>query len=108
MANDILQTPIDYLKGVGPNRASLLRSELRIHSYQDLLHLFPNRYIDRTQFYKISDLELNNSEVQIRGQITDFKEINQKRGKRLVANFIDDTGRMELVWFRGLKWIGRF
>ena len=105
MTNDILQTPIDYLKGVGPNRASLLRSELRIHSYQDLLHLFPNRYIDRTQFYKISDLEPNNSEVQIRGQITDFKEINQKRGKRLVASFIDDTGRMELVWFRGLKWI---
>ena len=54
MSQDVLQTPIDYLKGVGPNRAALLRSELGIHTFQDLIHLFPNRYIDRTQFYKIN------------------------------------------------------
>ena len=105
MSQDVLQTPIDYLKGVGPNRAALLRSELGIHTFQDLIHLFPNRYIDRTQFYKINTLERNNAEVQIIGQITAIKEVGQKRGKRLVATFRDETGKMELVWFRGQKWI---
>lgn len=100
-----LQTPIDYLKGVGPNRADLLRKELGIHTYQDLINLFPNRYIDRTQYYKINQLQRNSAEVQIIGQITNIKEVAQKRGKRLVAAFQDDTGSMELVWFRGHKWI---
>ncbi|NRA92761.1 MAG: ATP-dependent DNA helicase RecG, partial [Psychroserpens sp.] len=100
-----LQTPIDYLKGVGPNRADLLRKELNIRTYQDLINLFPNRYLDRTKYYKINQLERNSSEVQVIGTITGFKEVGQKRGKRLVATFEDDTGRMELVWFRGHKWI---
>lgn len=100
-----LQTPIDYLKGVGPNRAELLRSELGIHTYQDLINLFPNRYLDRTKYYKIKDLQRNSAEIQIVGKITGFKEVAQKRGKRLVGTFEDDTGRMELVWFRGQKWI---
>ncbi|WP_138434372.1 ATP-dependent DNA helicase RecG [Winogradskyella algicola] len=100
-----LQTPIDYLKGVGPNRADLLRSELGIHTYQDLINLFPNRYIDRTKYYKINQLQRNNAEVQVVGKISNFREVAQKRGKRLVAEFRDDTGVMELVWFRGQKWI---
>lgn len=100
-----LQTPIDYLKGVGPNRADLLRKELGIYTYQDLLNLFPNRYIDRTQYYKINQLQENNAEVQIIGQIIDVKEVAQKRGKLLVATFQDETGSMDLVWFRGQKWI---
>ncbi|GAB4165358.1 MAG: ATP-dependent DNA helicase RecG [Winogradskyella sp.] len=100
-----LQTPIDYLKGVGPNRADLLRSELGIHTYQDLINLFPNRYIDRTKYYKINELQRNSAEVQVIGQITNFREVAQKRGNRLVADFRDDTGVMELVWFRGQKWI---
>ena len=100
-----LQTPIDYLKGVGPNRADLLRKELGIHTYQDLINLFPNRYLDRTRYYKISQLQRNNADVQVVGVITGFKEVAQKRGKRLVATFQDDTGVMELVWFRGQKWI---
>ncbi len=100
-----LQTPIDYLKGVGPNRADLLRKELGIHTYQDLINLFPNRYIDRTHYYKINKLQRNNADVQVIGKITGFKEVAQKRGKRLVATFQDETGTMELVWFRGQKWI---
>ena len=100
-----LQTPIDYLKGVGPNRADLLRSELGIHTYQDLINLFPNRYIDRTKYYKINELQRNNAEVQVIGIITGFREVVQKRGKRLVADFKDDTGVIQLVWFRGQKWI---
>jgi ATP-dependent DNA helicase RecG len=101
----MLQTPIDYLKGVGPNRADLLRTELGIHTYQDLINLFPNRYLDRTQYYKINQLQRNSSEVQIIGEIISLKEVVQKRGKRLVATFRDETGTMELVWFRGQKWI---
>ncbi|NNK40010.1 MAG: ATP-dependent DNA helicase RecG, partial [Winogradskyella sp.] len=100
-----LQTPIDYLKGVGPNRADLLRSELGIKTYQDLLNLFPNRYIDRTRYYKINELVQSSAEVQLIGTITGFREVKQKRGKRLVADFNDETGTLELVWFRGQKWI---
>ncbi|PIB39122.1 ATP-dependent DNA helicase RecG [Maribacter sp. 4G9] len=100
-----LQTPIVYLKGVGPNRAETLQSELGIHVYQDLLNLFPNRYIDKTQYYKIGQLQKSNSEVQIVGKIVHIKTVEQKRGNRLVAKFVDDTGEIELVWFRGQKWI---
>src|SRR5699024_5248051 len=100
-----LQTPIDYLKGVGPARADLLRQELGIHTFQDLLNLFPNRYIDKTRYYKINELQHNSAEVQVVGKITHLKTVGQKRGKRLVATFVDDTGQMELVWFRGHKWI---
>lgn len=105
MNSNFLQTPIDYLKGVGPNRADLLRKELGIHTFQDLINLFPNRYIDRTKYYKINQLQRNSAEVQVIGEIIDIREVAQKRGKRLVAKFKDDTGVMELVWFRGQKWI---
>ncbi|KAA1243376.1 ATP-dependent DNA helicase RecG [Aquimarina sp. RZ0] len=105
MNPNILQTPIDYLKGVGPSRADLLRTELGIHAYQDLINLFPNRYIDKTQYYKINELQRTTAEVQIVGKIVHLKMVEQKRGKRLVAKFIDDTGEIELVWFRGHKWI---
>src|SRR5699024_7382958 len=105
MNSDRLQTPIDYLKGVGPARADLLRKELQIDTYQDLLNLFPNRYIDKTRYYKINQLQRNSAEVQIVGKIIHLKTVGQKRGKRLVATFMDETGKMELVWFRGHKWI---
>ncbi|UPQ78959.1 ATP-dependent DNA helicase RecG [Flavobacterium azooxidireducens] len=104
--NDILQTPIEYLKGVGPSRGEMLRKELSIHRYGDLLTLFPNRYIDRTRYYKINELQAGNTEVQIVGKIIHIKTIEQKKGRgRLVATFVDDTGEMELVWFQGQKWI---
>lgn len=105
MNANLLQTPIDYLKGVGPNRAELLRKELGIHTYQDLINFFPNRYLDKTKYYKINQLQQNSAEVQVIGKLIKLKTVEQKRGKRLVAEFIDDTGRMELVWFRGQKWI---
>lgn len=105
MKADRLQTPIDYLKGVGPNRADLLRKELGIDTFQDLLNLFPNRYIDRTKYYKINELQQTAAEVQIVGKILHLKTLGEKRSKRLVATFADETGKMELVWFRGHKWI---
>ncbi|WP_298246419.1 ATP-dependent DNA helicase RecG [uncultured Christiangramia sp.] len=105
MIQNLLQTPIEYLKGVGPNRADLFKKELNISTYRDLINFFPNRYIDKTGFYKVAQLQQNSSEVQIVGKIVHLKMVEQKKGKRLVADFVDDTGRMELVWFRGHKWI---
>jgi ATP-dependent DNA helicase RecG len=103
---NLLETPIEYLKGVGPQRGDLLRKELGIHKYSDLLNLFPNRYIDRTRYYRINELQNSNSEVQIVGKIINIKTVEQGKGKsRLVATFVDDTGQMELVWFQGQKWI---
>lgn len=101
-----LQTPIEYLKGVGAHRAALLKNELGIHTYQDLLHFFPNRYLDRTQYYPISELRAESAEVQVIGKVLRIEEIKQKRGSRLVAVFQDAHGStMELIWFRGHKWI---
>jgi ATP-dependent DNA helicase RecG len=101
----VLQTPIDYLKGVGPNRADLLKKELGIFTYQDLMNFFPNRYLDKTKYYKVNQLQRNAAEVQLVGKIINLKMVEQKRGKRLVATFQDETGTLELVWFRGQKWI---
>ena len=100
-----LQQPITYLKGVNIARAELLYSELGIKNCGDLLQLFPFRYIDKTQFYKIHQLQQNSAEVQVVGKITRLRTVAQKRGSRLVATFIDETGSMELVWFRGQKWL---
>jgi ATP-dependent DNA helicase RecG len=106
MSNNLLLTPIEYLKGVGPTRGTLLRKELGIHKYGDLLNLFPNRYIDRTRYYKINEIQNNVAEVQIIGKIINIKTVEFGKGrKRLVATFIDDTGQMELVWFQGHKWV---
>ena len=102
---DLLQTSIEYLKGIGPNRAALLREELGLYTYQDLLHFFPNRYIDRSRFYTISQLPRTQAEVQIKGEITQIKTVAQKKGKRLVAVFTDGSTTIEFVWFRGHKWI---
>ncbi|WP_108425657.1 ATP-dependent DNA helicase RecG [Flagellimonas amoyensis] len=105
MNPNFLQTPIAYLKGVGPSRADVLKAELGIETYRDLLHLFPNRYLDRTSYYKINQLQPSGADVQVVGKIIHLKMVEQKRGKRLVATFVDETGQMELVWFRGHKWI---
>ncbi|MFK5878884.1 MAG: ATP-dependent DNA helicase RecG [Flavobacteriaceae bacterium] len=98
-------TSIGYLKGVGPSRADLLKKELGIRTFGDLINFFPHRYIDRTQFFKINQLEQNTAEIQIAGKVTSIKTVQQKRGSRLVATFADETGMIELVWFRGAKWI---
>lgn len=104
--NNVLETPIEYLKGVGPQRGELLKKELQIFTIQDLLNFYPYKYLDRTRYYKIN--ELNNSissEIQIIGKIIHLKTVEQKRGKRLVATFTDGFSKMELIWFQGIKWI---
>jgi ATP-dependent DNA helicase RecG len=103
--SNLLDTPIEYLKGVGPARGDLLRKELGIFKYGDLVNLFPNRYIDRTRYYKINELQNSASEVQVTGKVIHIKSVEAKRGSRMVATFTDGTGEMELVWFQGQKWI---
>lgn len=108
MNPEVIHTPIEYLPGVGKQRAELLKSELGIFQFQDLLNLFPFRYIDRTRFYKINELQNNLSEVQVIGKIVHLKTVvsnASKNAERLVATFVDETGSMELVWFKGLKWL---
>ncbi|WP_437824631.1 ATP-dependent DNA helicase RecG [Tenacibaculum mesophilum] len=100
-----LNHPVTYIKGISVARAELLFTELGIKTCNDLLHLFPFRYIDKTQFYTINQLQQNSAEVQIVGKITGVKTVKQKRGSRLVATFSDATGTIELVWFKGVKWI---
>ena len=105
MNSDILNTSIEFLKGVGPNRAKLLNGELKISTFKDLLFQFPFRYIDKTSYHKISEIQSINSEIQIIGKISDLKEVGIGKKKRLVAKFIDDTGIINLVWFKTNRWL---
>ena len=105
MQNNFLDTPIEYLKGVGPQRSELLKKELNIFTFNDLLTFYPFRYVDRTKFYKVKEINVDLPYVQLRGKINDVEMIGKNRGKRLVAYFGDETGTIELVWFQGIKWI---
>ena len=101
----ILSTPIDYLKGVGPIRADLLKKELGIFTYNDLLQHYPFRYIDKSKLHNISELRQDMPYIQIKGCVIKFEEKGHKRAKRLIAHFKDETGVVELVWFKGIRWI---
>jgi ATP-dependent DNA helicase RecG len=103
--NDFLESSITYLQGVGPKRAELLSKELNINTFRDLLYYFPYKYIDRTKFYKINELDQDMQFVQIKGVIKGYYSEGRGSGKRLVADFEDETGTIKLVWFKGLKWV---
>ncbi|MDW3196688.1 MAG: ATP-dependent DNA helicase RecG [Cytophagales bacterium] len=96
---------LEYLKGVGPQRAELLQKELDIMTYGDLLQHFPFRYEDRTKFYKIREVNEHMPYIQLIGQIIKMEMVGNPRKQRLVATLKDDTGQMELVWFQGIKWV---
>jgi ATP-dependent DNA helicase RecG len=100
-----LDTPIEYVKGVGPQRAEILKKELRIFHFGELLSHYPFRYVDRTKFYKVNEVHEDLPHVQLRGKIVNIQTLGTARQKRLVAIFKDETGAIELVWFQGLKWI---
>ena len=103
----ILDTPIEYLKGIGPQRAEELKKELGIYLYRDLITYYPFRYVDRTQFHKIKEISEEMPAAQIRGVIESLEIIGQKNAKRLVVLFKDATGIMELVWFQGYNWMAQ-
>ena len=100
-----LQQDIQFLPGVGPKRADLLRQELKLNTYEDLLTYYPFRYVDRSRFYRISELTSDMPQIQIRDKITGYAAVGKGRGKRLTADFTDGTGQIQLVWFKGAKWI---
>ena len=102
---NILDTPIEYLKGVGPVRANVLKKELGIYIFNDLLNYFPFRYVDKSKFYKVNEIKTDGAYVQLRGKIFDLKVSGPPRAQRASAYLEDSTGRIELVWFRGVKWI---
>ncbi|MBG0858793.1 MAG: ATP-dependent DNA helicase RecG, partial [Bacteroidales bacterium] len=102
---DFLDTNITYLTGVGPKRAELLNKELNIYTFRDLLYYFPFKYIDRSKFYNISELEPDLPYIQLKGKITGYYTEGRGTGKRLVADFRDETGSLKLIWFKGTKWI---
>ena len=96
---------IKFIQGVGPNRADLLNKELDIKTVGDLLGYYPYKYIDRTKFYRISEINGNMPYVQLVGQILSFEEVGEGRGRRMVAHFSDGTGFIDLVWFQGLRYV---
>jgi len=100
-----LESPIAYLKGVGPKRAELLKVELGIDTFFDLIQHLPFRYEDRSVFHKISDIQADSTSLQLRGKIIKKELVGGKRASRLVAVFKDGEGELELVWFKGAKWI---
>jgi len=101
----ILDTELKFLPGVGPKRAELLQKELHLVTFRDLLFYFPFKYIDRSKFYAIAEITEDLSYVQVRGKIVGFSFVGEGRGKRLVASFTDGKGVVDLVWFKGIKWI---
>jgi ATP-dependent DNA helicase RecG len=102
---NILSYPIEYLKGVGPQRADLLKKELNIFTFSDLLHHFPYRHIDRTKIFKIIDLNPSTEFAQVQGILVNFEVIGEKSARRLTAYLKDSTGTMELTWFQGISWV---
>src|SRR5436190_12411615 len=103
--NTFLDTKIEFLKGVGPQRAALLNKELGIFTFGDLLQHFPFRYVDRTKFYKVSEASSELPYIQIKGQIKSLVVRGDKRRKILTGRFEDETGSIDLKWFQGIKWI---
>ncbi len=101
----ILDTPVEFLKGVGPKRAELLRRELGISSFGDLLEFYPFRYVDRSKYYTVSQIRGDMPYVQLRGRISGITLHGKPRTSRMTATFSDDTGSIDLVWFRGFKWL---
>jgi len=102
-----LSTDIMYLSGVGPKKAELLRKELNVFTYEDLLYYYPYKYIDRSKIYKISEVVDDLPYIQLVGRIVRFEEAGIGRKKRLTAIFSDETGMVELVWFKGIKWVSK-
>ena len=101
-----LSTPIEYLKGIGPERSKLIKNVLGISTVEDFLYFFPLRYLDKSKVYRVADLKEENVEIQLKGKIYDLKEITYGRGqKRLSAKFRDETGALDLVWFQYSQWL---
>ena len=105
MTRDLKHTDITYLPGIGPARAKILREELNINTWHDLLYYFPYKHIDRSRLYSISELSADMPFVQVKGQFLSFEESGVGRKRHLTGHFTDGHMVMDLVWFNGIKYI---
>jgi len=105
MSVDLLQTPIEYLKGVGPKRGELLRKDAGVSTYYDMLTYYPFRHVDRSRFSPIGEINSENVYLQIRGKVTEVQLVGQGRSSRLVVTVRDASGAIDLVWFQGINWV---
>jgi len=103
--SDLLSTPIEFLKGVGEKRGGVLRKEFNIQTFNDLLYYFPYRHIDKSHVYHVSDIVNDGGYILLRGTISNVRIVGQMRAQRLTAQFTDETGAIELVWFNGIRWV---
>ena len=103
--NATLDKPIEYVKGVGPQRGDMLKKELGIFRVADLIFHFPFRYVDRTKMFKVNHITSDTQYIQLKGVITNISEAGQPRSRRLIVQFEDESGTIELVWFKGLHWV---
>jgi ATP-dependent DNA helicase RecG len=100
-----LDTSIEFLKGIGTERAKLI-ANVDIRTVEDFLHFFPLRYLDKSKVYKVADIKEDNVEIQLKGRITELQEVTYAKGKkRLSGKFTDGTGTLDLVWFQYTKWM---
>ena len=102
---DLSKQDIKFLPGIGPKRAEILNKELNIFSAREMLYYFPYKYIDRSKVFKIREIDGDMPYIQLKGKITFFEEIGEGRNRRLVAKFADGTGFVDLIWFKGLRFI---
>ena len=102
---NILQTDIQYVPGIGPQRASVLNKELEIFTLEDLFRYYPYRYVDRSRLYYVHEIEGSMPYVQLKGRITAFETFGEGRKRRLVAHFTDGTGFVDLIWFQGIRFV---
>jgi ATP-dependent DNA helicase RecG len=105
MSNHFLDTKIEFLKGVGPKRAEILRKELGIATFGHLILHYPFRYVDKSKVHNIGDINSEEAYIQLKGKITELQTLGERKGKRLVATLEDETGSIELIWFKGVKWL---
>jgi ATP-dependent DNA helicase RecG len=105
MSVDLLHTPIEYLKGVGPKRGELLRKDAGVSTYYDMLTYYPFRHVDRSRFIPIGEINSENVYLQIRGKVTDIQLVGQGRKARFVVTIRDTSGSIDLVWFQGINWV---
>ncbi len=104
-STEILESPIEYLKGVGPQRAAILRKELEIDTFRDLLELYPYRHLDKSRTTLISDITPESEFVLTTGHLQRVQILGEGRSRRLVTSIQDATGTLQLIWFQGISWM---
>ncbi len=105
MGNSILDTKIEFLKGVGPQRGDTLKTELQIFTFKELVQFYPFRYVDKTKFHEIRDIKPDSHPVQLKGTLRRLESVGSGRKRRLVGRFRDNTGVVQLIWFKGVSFL---